>query len=173
MHVSDARALIRDVPDFPKPGIIFKDIAPLLQNAAAWKTVIDAIAADVQRWSPDLVVGIESRGFLFAGPLALQLGCGLGLIRKPGKLPFSTLRQEYALEYGTDAIEMHTDAVRSGMRVAVLDDVLATGGTAAAAAELVRQAGGEVVGFAFMIELSALAGRDKLGGAPVVSTFSY
>ena len=162
MNIDQARGLIRDIPDFPKPGIVFKDIAPLLQNGEGWRAVIDDISEVVRSWKPDIVIGVESRGFLYAGPVAVQCGCGVGLIRKPGKLPFTTLREEYALEYGTDAIEMHIDVVGQGARVVILDDVLATGGTAAAAANLVAQAQGEVVGFAFMIELAALGGRTKL-----------
>jgi adenine phosphoribosyltransferase len=174
MDLQAVRELIRDVPDFPKPGIVFKDIAPLLQNGAAWRAVIESMSATVASWQPDIVVGIESRGFLFAAPIAIQCGCGMGLIRKPGKLPHNVVRQEYALEYGTDAIEMHADAIQPGMRVAVLDDVLATGGTAAAAADLVAATGGEVVGFAFMIELGFINGRAKLGDrAPISSTFTY
>lgn len=174
MNLQDARQLIRDVPDFPKPGIVFKDIAPLLQNGAAWSAVVESMAAEVAAMKPDIVVGAESRGFLFAGPVATALGCGVALIRKPGKLPYTTLREEYSLEYGTDSIEMHTDAVRPGCRVVVLDDVLATGGTAAACARLVQKADAEVVGFAFMIELSFLNGREKLGAdVPIASTFTY
>ncbi len=174
MNIDKAHALIRDVPDFPKPGIVFKDIAPLLQDATAWKLVTEAMAEAIAAWRPDVLVGIESRGFLFAAPIAYQLGTGLGLVRKPGKLPFNVLRQEYSLEYGTDAIEMHTDAVRRGQRVVVVDDVLATGGTAAACGDLVAQAGGDVVGYAFMIELGFLNGRAKLPtDAPTFSLFDY
>lgn len=173
MDLQIARALIRDVPDFPKPGIVFKDIAPLLQDADAWRLVTDELAAGIRAYKPDILIGIESRGFLFAAPLAYQLGCGLGLVRKPGKLPFTTLRKQYALEYGTDAIEMHVDAVRPGARVLIVDDVLATGGTAAAAGGLVQEAGGELVGYAFMIELGFLGGRSRLGEEPVFSLFSY
>jgi len=173
MNLDTASSLIRDVPDFPKPGIVFKDIAPLLQDGAAWKVVTETLSANIRELQPDIVVGIESRGFLFAAPVAYQLGCGVALVRKPRKLPYETLRKEYALEYGTDAVEMHVDAVHPGARVVVIDDVLATGGTAAATGALVTEAGAQVVGYAFMIELEFLSGRDKLADAPTFSLFAY
>jgi adenine phosphoribosyltransferase len=165
--------LIRNVPDFPKPGILFKDITPLLQNGPALRAVIDDLADAVAHLDFDVVVGIESRGFLFAAPLAYKLGKGLALVRKPGKLPAQKMRQEYALEYGTDAIEMHVDALQPGQRALLLDDVLATGGTAAAAIALIERVGGTLAGTAFLVELGFLNGRDKLGSAPVVSLLQW
>lgn len=168
-----ASSLIRDVPDFPKPGIVFKDIAPMLEDGPALGTVMSALANRLRALSPDILIGIESRGFLFAAPVAVELGIGMALVRKPGKLPWKTIREEYALEYGTDAIEMHVDAIKPGARVVVLDDVLATGGTAAAACALVRKAGGQVVACAFAVELGFLSGRDRLADTEVVSLFTY
>ena len=154
--------LIRDVIDFPKPGIVFKDIAPLLGNADAFADVITDLVDVASASNPTAVVGIESRGFLFAAPLAVALGVGLIPIRKPGKLPWQVARAEYALEYGTDVLEMHVDALRPGDRVLIIDDVLATGGTAGAAIELVEGQGVTVAGCAFVIELGFLAGRARL-----------
>lgn len=165
--------LIRTVPDFPKPGILFKDITPLLQNGDALRAVIDDLAAAVAHLEFDVVVGIESRGFLFAAPLAYKLGKGLALVRKPGKLPAQKLRQEYALEYGTDAIEMHADALLPGQKALLLDDVLATGGTAAAAAALIERVGGQLAATAFLVELGFLNGRERLPKAPVVSLLQW
>ena len=173
MTPEQARLLIRDVADFPKPGIVFKDITPLLQDAAAWRAVVESMSKSVESMAVDYVIGVESRGFLFAAPIAMQLGLGVALIRKPGKLPFTTVRTEYELEYGTDTIEMHVDAVTPGSRVAIVDDVLATGGTAAAAGTLVRKAGAEVAGYAFMIELGFLDGRARLGEDPVSALYRY
>ena len=173
MSLARAEALIRDVPDFPKPGIVFKDIAPMLQDGPSLRAVNQALSEQIAALKPDLVAGVESRGFLFAPPVAEALGIGMVMIRKPGKLPFTTVRQEYALEYGTDVIEMHVDAVSPGQRVVIVDDVLATGGTAAAAGALVASQGAVVVGYAFAVELAFLAGRERLGDAPVVSLFSY
>ena len=161
------RAALLDVPDFPKPGIVFKDITPLLADASVFETTIDLLAEAIAPHEPDVVVGIESRGFLFGPALALRLGKGFVPVRKPGKLPRATHRVEYALEYGTDALEMHVDALPSGARVVVVDDVLATGGTARATGELVRRAGGSVVGYAFLIELGFLGGAGKLAPASV------
>lgn len=165
--------LIRDVPDFPRKGIMFKDITPLLQHGPALRAAIDGLAILTDDLAPDIVVGIESRGFLFAAPLAYKTGSGLALVRKPGKLPSHCVRQEYALEYGTDRIEMHADAIQPGMRVLIVDDVLATGGTARAASDLVRSVGGLIAGYAFLIELEFLAGRVKLADAPVRSVLRY
>ena len=173
MSLARAEALIRDVPDFPKPGIVFKDIAPMLQDGPSLRAVNQALSEQIAALKPDLVAGVESRGFLFAPPVAEALGIGMVMIRKPGKLPFTTVRQEYALEYGTDVIEMHVEAVSPGQRVVIVDDVLATGGTAAAAGALVASQGAVVVGYAFAVELAFLAGRERLGDAPVVSLFSY
>ena len=164
---------IRDVPDFPKPGILFKDITPLLQDAAALRSACELLAAPFVGRGIELVVGIESRGFIFGPPVALALGAGFGLARKGGKLPWQTRRESYELEYGHADIEMHSDAVRSGQRVLVIDDVIATGGTAAATARLVRALGGEVVGATFLIELAFLDGRKALDGLPVESVLRF
>lgn len=167
------RARIRDVRDFPKPGIVFKDITPMLGDPRAFDAAIALLADAARPLEADVVVAIESRGFLFGAPLALRLGAGFVPVRKPGKLPSATTRVEYDLEYGTDAIEMHTDAFSHGARVLVVDDVIATGGTAAATCELVRRLGGHVVGAAFLIELAFLGGADRLGGAPVIAAVRY
>lgn len=160
---------IRDVPDFPKPGIVFKDITPLLANAAALKEAVSRIAEHYRNSQVDLVVAAEARGFIFGGALAVELGAGFVPLRKPGKLPWQTVRQTYDLEYGTDALEMHADAIRPGARLLMLDDLLATGGTMAAACRLVEGLGGVIVGCAFVIELAFLHGRDKLPGYDVLS----
>lgn len=165
------RAAVRDVPDFPKPGILFKDITPALADPALFLEVVLALARHGA--GADVVVGIESRGFLFAAPLALELGCGFVPFRKPGKLPYRTARIEYGLEYGNDALEAHTDGIRPGDRVLIVDDVLATGGTAAAAAELVRRMGGQPLSALFVLELGFLAGRGRLGALPVHSLLRY
>lgn len=158
----DLKAYIRDVPDFPKPGILFRDISPLLADARAWKACIDGLADIVRPHRPELLAGIESRGFLVAAPLALALGCGFVMVRKRGKLPGRTLPHTYDLEYGTDTIEILDDAVRPGQRVVVLDDVLATGGTLAGAITLLRKAGADVRGAACIMELGFLGGRARL-----------
>ena len=165
--------LIRDVPDFPKPGIVFKDITPMLQHGPALRAAIDGLVAQTRSMNADILVGIESRGFLFAAPMAYATQAGLALIRKPGKLPARTVRMAYALEYGTDVIEMHADAIVPGQRVLIVDDVLATGGTAKAAADLVTQVGGVVVGMAFLVELGFLGGRARLGDLPVTALLHY
>ena len=167
------RATIRDVPDFPKPGILFKDITPVLSDPALFRAVIKKMCEQFGNSRVDLVVGIESRGFILAAPLALELGVGFVPIRKPGKLPYEKLRVDYALEYGQDALEAHIDAIVAGHRVLIVDDVLATGGTAAAAAQLVRELGGGVVALCFLIELSFLNGRRKLAGLPVHAMVTY
>jgi adenine phosphoribosyltransferase len=167
------RAAIRDVPDFPKKGIVFKDITPVLADPALFRSAVDALA---ERWRGERiskVVGIESRGFLFAAPLALALGTGLAIVRKPGKLPWRTVREIYALEYGEDALEMHIDAVGAGERVLVVDDVLATGGTADAVGRLVARQGAELVGFAFLLELGFLHGARRLGAGKVHALLQY
>jgi adenine phosphoribosyltransferase len=166
------RQLVRDVPDFPRPGIVFKDITPMLGDGRAFAGCIDLLAEAIARHRPEALVGIESRGFIFAAPVARALGVGFVPVRKPGKLPHRTRRVEYALEYGTDALEMHHDALVAGVRVIVVDDVLATGGTAAAAGRLVSEAGGELCGFAFAIELGFLGGRARLG-QPVDALITY
>jgi len=167
------RSRIRDVADFPKPGILFKDITPLLADAVAFRTAIDLLAEQVRPLQPEVVVGIESRGFLFGTPLAIALGVGFGPVRKPGKLPSAATRVDYELEYGTDAVEMHTDALAQGTRVLVVDDVIATGGTARATIQLVRHLGAEPVGAAFLIELTFLEGGAKLAPVPIVSLARY
>ena len=156
------KAWIRDVPDYPKPGILFRDLTPLLQDPTALGGAVEAIAAPLRNLGIERVLGIESRGFLFGAPVAMALGAGLGLVRKEGKLPSERLRQSYDLEYGTDAVEMHVDAVEKGQRVVVLDDLIATGGTAVAAVALAREAGAEVVGCSFLVELGFLDGRARL-----------
>lgn len=158
---------IRAVPDFPQPGIIFRDVTPLLQHAEALCASVDAIAAPFRDAGVECVAGIESRGFIFGVPVAVALGVGFSPIRKAGKLPHDVHKVEYALEYGTDALELHVDGVEAGQRVLIVDDLLATGGTAAAAAELLRQAGADVVGSSFLIELEALSGRDRLTDLPL------
>jgi len=167
------RSRVRDVPDFPKPGILFRDLTPLMGDGVAMREAIDLLAEAAVRHRPELVVAIESRGFIFGAPVAASLGVGFVPVRKPGKLPHKTRRREYDLEYGTDALEMHADAVVHGARVVVVDDLLATGGTAAATVELVREIGGHVVGAAFVVELELLRGRDRLTGVPIDALLQY
>ncbi|MDR0365957.1 MAG: adenine phosphoribosyltransferase [Bifidobacteriaceae bacterium] len=162
----------RDIADFPTPGVVFKDITPLLADATAFARVIDYLADATARSGAELVVGIEARGFILAAPAALQAGVGFVPLRKPGKLPGVTLRESYALEYGEAALEMHEDAIRPGTRVMIMDDVLATGGTAAAGADLLERAGGQIVGMAFLIELGFLGGRTKLAGRDLTCLLS-
>jgi len=163
----DLEKYIRDVPDFPKEGIIFKDITPLLADAEALAEAVRLLAEPFEGAGVELVAGIESRGFIFGGAVARQLGAGFVPLRKPGKLPYKTVRKEYALEYGTDAVEIHADAVQPGQKVLMVDDLLATGGTMAAACELVEGLGGRILGVAFLIELCFLNGREKLPGRDV------
>lgn len=158
---------IRDVLDFPKPGIVFKDITTLLKNPDAFRESVHQLCQPYREQKIDQIVGIESRGFIFGGAMALELGTGLILMRKPGKLPAETEKEAYALEYGTDAIEVHRDGIRSGDRVLIVDDLLATGGTAAASIRLVEKLGGRVIGAAFLIELCFLNGRERLGQTPI------
>jgi adenine phosphoribosyltransferase len=165
--------LIRNVPDFPIPGIQFKDITTLLRDGPAFKRVIDALVERYQGRQIDAIVGIESRGFIFSAPLAYSLGVGLVPIRKAGKLPAETYQIEYSLEYGTNKMEMHRDAIQPGANVVIMDDLLATGGTVRAACQLIEQAGGQVEELAFVIELSFLQGRDTLGGYNIFSLVSY
>ena len=167
------RTFIHDVPDFPKPGILFRDITPLLGDGAAFEATIAQLDAATRSMNADRVLGVESRGFIFGAALAVTRGVGFIPVRKPKKLPRAVVRETYALEYGTDALEMHADALRRGERILIVDDVLATGGTAAAVGNLVRQAGGTIAGFAFVIELDFLSGRSKLGGADVASLVHY
>jgi len=166
--LKDLYGLIRDVPDFPKPGILFKDITPLLLDPPGFGQAVDRLVAPFRQAGVTKVAAIESRGFVLGAPAALALGAGLVLVRKPGKLPAGKRRVEYSLEYGTDALEMHADAVGAGDNVLVVDDVLATGGTAAAVAELVTQSGASLVGLSLLIELADLGGRGKLGAYPSV-----
>jgi adenine phosphoribosyltransferase len=171
--VDELRRTIRDVNNFPKPGIVFKDVTPVLLDARLFTRTVQLMAEPYRDARITRVVSIESRGFLFGAPIALELGAGLVPIRKPGKLPAATQRIEYALEYGTDALEMHHDAVQPGDRVMVVDDVLATGGTANAAAQLVGGTGAAVVGFSFLIELGFLKGRQRLQGRRVEALLHY
>ena len=168
----DLKNHIRSIPDFPKPGILFYDISTLLAHPKAWHATIERLADRLRPYKPDVLAGIESRGFLLAAPLAIALGTGFVMLRKQGKLPGTTVRHTYALEYGTDTIEIQHDAVTKGQRVVVVDDLLATGGTMAAAVTLLRQLGAEVPAAAFIIELSVLEGRKKLD-VPVASLLTY
>ena len=163
----DLKDHIRSIPDFPKPGILFYDISTLLAHPGAWRHCVDRLAADVKPLAPDLLVGIESRGFLTAATLALELGCSFAMIRKKGKLPGATIGHTYDLEYGSDTVEIQADAISPGQRVVIMDDLLATGGTAAAAVELIRDVGGVVAGASFIIELTFLPGRAKLDALQV------
>jgi adenine phosphoribosyltransferase len=165
--------LVRDVPDFPTPGVVFKDITPLLADPAGLAAVVDGLTEAFADGPVDKVVGIEARGFVVAAPLAVRLGAGFVPVRKIGKLPWSTHAQAYDLEYGTDQLEVHQDAIAPGERVLVIDDVIATGGTAEAAARLVEVLGGEVVGLGFLIELAFLGGAARLGGRRHVSLLTY
>lgn len=167
------RDTIRDIPDFPQKGILFKDITTLLKNPAAFKQSLDEMANIVRGQKIDAVVGMESRGFIFGAPLADRLGAGFVPARKLGKLPAATVQAEYALEYGSNTIEMHKDAIKPGMRVLIVDDLLATGGTAEATARLVEGLGGEIAGLVFLIELKFLKGREKLSGYPVTALIEY
>ena len=169
----DLRAAIREIPDFPKPGIGFKDVTTLLADPAALDAAVVGLAEHARTLRPDVVIGAEARGFLLGPALARELGCGFVLARKPGKLPHDTVRAEYLLEYGTDALEVHTDAVTHGARVLVHDDLLATGGTAAALCSLVEQSGGVVAGCAFLIELAFLGGRSALAPHDVHALVRY
>ncbi len=164
---------IRDIPNFPKEGIIFHDITPLLQNAKAFEKAIDEMAELLDGQDIDSLVGIEARGFIFASALAIKLGTGLVIIRKPGKLPYVTINAEYNLEYGSDSLEVHRDAVHEGSKVVLVDDLLATGGTGFAAAELIEKLGGEVLGHCFLVELLALNGKEKLSPHQVWSVLQY
>jgi len=173
MRMEHLKKIIREVPDFPKPGILFYDITTLLKDAAGFKAVIDALEAQFKATHVDLVLGVEARGFIFAPALAYVLGAGFVPVRKPKKLPARVVREEYQLEYGTDAVEVHADAIKPGQRVLVVDDLLATGGTAAAVGRLVEKLGGKVAGFGFVVELDFLKGRDKLAGYDVFSLLHY
>src|SRR5919106_4246120 len=167
------RARIRDIPDFPKPGIVFKDITPLLADEVAFSTVIDEIVVAFGRGTIDKVVGIEARGFIVASPVAYHFGAGFVPVRKRGKLPWETVGETYELEYGEETLEIHSDAINPGERVAIVDDVLATGGTASATARLVEQLGGKVQGLAFVIELGFLNGRERLSDYEILSLVTF
>ena len=173
MDVSELRAKIRDIKDFPTEGILFKDITTLLKDGPAWASVIDMLAARYHTALVDVVVGVESRGFIFGGALAHQLKAGFVPVRKRGKLPARTIEEEYALEYGRDIPAIHEDAIQPGQRVLIVDDLLATGGTMAATVRLVERLGGKIVGAAFLIELAFLGGRAKLPGHEVHSVITY
>jgi adenine phosphoribosyltransferase len=169
----DIKDHIRSIPDFPKPGILFYDISTLLAHPDAWQVAMGRLAAIIRRFQPDVLAGVESRGFLVAAPLALKLGCGFIMVRKPGKLPGKTLSHEYDLEYGTDTVHIQEDAIEPGQRVVILDDILATGGTMAASIALFRKVGAEVAGSACILELSFLDGRKKLDSIPFDALASY
>jgi len=173
MDIDQIKALIRDVPDFPEPGIVFKDITPVLADPMAFSTITDMIVVHFGRGNVDKVVGIEARGFIMASPVAYHFNAGFVPIRKKGKLPWQTVEQEYALEYGTATLELHRDSIGAGERVLIVDDVLATGGTARAAASLVQEIGGTVCGIACVIELEFLKGREKLEGYELLTLIRY
>ncbi|MBN1421961.1 MAG: adenine phosphoribosyltransferase [Planctomycetes bacterium] len=171
--MEDLKRLIRRIPDFPKPGIVFRDITPLLGDPDGFRATIHALEEAVRDLSPEVIAAPEARGFLFAAPLAIRLGLGLVPIRKPKKLPWETVSVTYDLEYGTDTVAVHRDAIGRGQRVLLVDDLLATGGTIAACAQLVEKLGGVVAGFAFVVELAFLRGREKLAERKAVSLVSY
>ena len=173
MRSSELEALVRAIPDFPIPGILFRDITPLLYDKAGFAAAVDMMAAAFADKRIDRVVAIEARGYILGAPIAYKLGAGFVPVRKPGKLPYDKINVDYELEYGTNSLEMHKDALANGDRVLVVDDLLATGGTAAATRSLLQQLGAEVVGLAFLIELAALGGRQKLAGADVRSFITY
>ena len=173
MDIDKIKNSIRNVPDFPKPGIQFKDITTLLQNQDAFNETIEAFYDAFKDEKIDVIVGIESRGFIFAAPLALKLACRFALARKPGKLPGETITEKYELEYGTDAIEIHVDAISKGDRILIVDDLLATGGTARATGLLVKKLGGEIISYAFLIELAELNGKDFLKDEPIFSIIEF
>ena len=173
MTAADYRALIREVPDFPKPGILFYDITTLLKDQKAFAAIADELTAYYQGKGVSKVVGIESRGFIYGGVLAQRLNAGFVPVRKPGKLPADCFEVKYSLEYGSNSLAVHRDAILKGEQVLIVDDLLATGGTAAATVSLVRQLGGEIVGLDFLVELQGLNGRAKLAGYPIHSTILY
>ncbi len=169
----DLKSKIRDIPDFPKPGIIFKDITTLLQDFDAFKLSVDMLVKQHQNNKIDKVAGIEARGFIFGAAVAYAMNAGFIIIRKPGKLPYQTVKQTYELEYGSDEIEIHEDSIKPGERILLVDDLLATGGTMAAAADLINKIGGDIVGISFVIELTFLHGREKLKGYNIHSLVKY
>jgi adenine phosphoribosyltransferase len=172
-RLRDLRARVRDIPDFPKPGILFRDLTPMMGHGPSMRACVELLAERVQVHRPDVIVAIESRGFIFGAPVAVLLGVGFAPVRKPGKLPWKTNSRTYDLEYGTDSLEMHADAVGRGARVVIVDDLLATGGTASATADLVREQQAKVVGCAFVVELGALNGRARLGDAAIDALIRY
>ena len=172
-RIESIKARVRDIPDFPRPGILFRDLTPLMGHGPSFRTCTELLAERVTRHRPDVIVAVESRGFIFGAPVAVALGLSFAPVRKPGKLPWRTNQRTYDLEYGTDSLEMHADAVRPGSRVVIVDDLLATGGTAGATAALVREQQGHVVAFAFVVELTALGGRTRLGDAKIDSLIAY
>lgn len=172
-EITEIRQAIRDIPNFPKPGVVFKDITPLLNNGALFKQTIDLLADRYRSRSVDTVLGIEARGFIIGAALAYSMGAGFCIVRKPGKLPYETHSASYELEYGSDTLEIHRDGIMSGSRVLIVDDLIATGGTAAATAALMSKLRGEVVEFAFVIELSFLNGREKLKPHGIFSLIQY
>ena len=169
----DVRDWIRDIPDFPKPGVLFKDITPLLSNPDAFRTAIDQLEEQFRDRGVDVIAAAEARGFIFGAPLAVRMNAGFVPIRKPGKLPYATIAQEYLLEYGHDRLEIHSDALAAGRRVLLIDDVLATGGTMRACCDLVQSTGAELIACAFVLELSFLGGRAKLEPSEVFSLVTY
>ncbi|MGH2548099.1 MAG: adenine phosphoribosyltransferase [Thermomicrobiales bacterium] len=171
LTIQQLRDLVRDIPDFPKPGILFRDITPLLSHSEALHTAVALLASPFDEI--DVVVAIESRGFILGAPVALELGAGLVPVRKVGRLPYETIRADYELEYGTNTLEMHVDAVRPGQRVLIVDDLLATGGTVAAAISLVAELGGEIAGVSVLAELGFLSGRDRIPGVEIHSLIVY
>jgi adenine phosphoribosyltransferase len=173
MSADELKAIIRDVPDFPRPGILFKDITPLLADPRAFASAVELLGERIRARGAESIVAIESRGFLFGAAIAARLGLPLQLVRKPGKLPYKTVSVAYELEYGTDRVEIHTDAIQPGTACAVVDDLIATGGTAAAAAQLVEMQRGVVACCAFVIELGFLNGRERLGRRPVEALLAY
>jgi adenine phosphoribosyltransferase len=173
MTPDELRAKIREIPDFPKPGILFYDITTLLKDAVAYRAAIDAMLAPYTGMKIDIVVGMESRGFIFSAPLAYKLGAGLVPVRKLGKLPAETISVEYALEYGSNTLEVHRDAIEPGQKVLIVDDLLATGGTVNGTVELVQRLKGEIAGLAFLVELGFLKGRARLASHPVSSVITY
>ena len=171
--MTDFKSIIREIPDFPKPGILFYDLTTLMKNASGFAAAIDQLAEQYRGKAIDVVLGIEARGFIFASTLAYKLGAGFVPVRKPGKLPAATNRASYDLEYGKDSLEIHKDAIEPGSNVLIADDLMATGGTAAAVAAMVKEMGGNLVGLAFLVELEFLHGRDKLKGMDVFSLIKY
>lgn len=172
-HFENIRSFVRTVPDFPKPGIMFRDLTPLMANNRAFKYTVDFLSERLTQYNPQLIVAVESRGFIFGAPVAVALGIGFVPVRKRGKLPHVTASRTYGLEYGSDTLEIHLDAFVSGTRVAIVDDLLATGGTARATIDLVRSLGGQMVCAAFVVELAELAGRHGLDKVPVESLIVY